>query len=467
MKKKLGFTHFKSIDQRTSNSIIFDFNDHPFHKKDEEINYDLEINSIQDRTTIETSSTDDVTSTLRNTPTSVSPLGTSTNIVYKVGSYYFKDIHKENFDEKKLILDLNSFIADKLGDLTVHHTFEYTLLEDLQEKFDSPKQISPRLFVQTQIDDTFKSISIETISDLLNFYDPGLKDHFQRALLHTILTGQYDEHAGNILQNPLTKEIKRFDLDLSFSGGEFILSKETDLIFTGFGLRSILLMILDSDYTLLVDQPLSEDIKSSLRYTVNQDFQDFDLENTALASRFDFARKNFSKIVDFLDSNMDKPVTILDILTVCYPFVARTLTSSKTKLDQAQATEDSKQKHVLLTTWFRSVSECFNDIWYFEDMYRYDKFHSQKEKNIEEAIAKGKPEEEIRELVKKRDDELEPKKKELMQYEISFRQTFLLNVTTTAKKVAEEYKVDVVLDKQVIYHGGYDLTDLVLNQLNK
>ena len=90
-----------------------------------------------------------------------------------------------------------------------------------------------------------------------------------------------------------------------------------------------------------------------------------------------------------------------------------------------------------------------------------------KQKKIEEAIAKGKPEDEIRELVKKREEELEPRKKELMQYEMSFRQNFLLNVTTTAKKVAEEYKVDVVLDKQVIYHGGYDLTDLVLNKLNK
>ena len=97
----------------------------------------------------------------------------------------------------------------------------------------------------------------------------------------------------------------------------------------------------------------------------------------------------------------------------------------------------------------------------------FNELLQKKSKKIEEAIAKGKPENEIRDLVKKRDEELEPKKKELMQYEISFRQNFLLNVTTTAKKVAEEYKIDVVLDKQVIYHGGYDLTDLVLNQLNK
>ena len=70
-------------------------------------------------------------------------------------------------------------------------------------------------------------------------------------------------------------------------------------------------------------------------------------------------------------------------------------------------------------------------------------------------------------MVKKRDEELEPKKKELMQYEMSFQQNFLLNVTATAKKVAEEYGLDIVVDKQVVYYGGFDLTDLVLERLNK
>ena len=40
-------------------------------------------------------------------------------------------------------------------------------------------------------------------------------------------------------------------------------------------------------------------------------------------------------------------------------------------------------------------------------------------------------------MVQNRDNELEPLKKELMNYEISFRQTFLLNISGTAKKIAE------------------------------
>ena len=97
----------------------------------------------------------------------------------------------------------------------------------------------------------------------------------------------------------------------------------------------------------------------------------------------------------------------------------------------------------------------------------FNKILKKKTKKIEDAIAKGKKEEDIREMVKKRDDELEPKKKELMQYEMSFQQSFLLNVTATAKKVAEEYGLDIVVDKQVVYYGGFDLTDLVLERLNK
>lgn len=90
-----------------------------------------------------------------------------------------------------------------------------------------------------------------------------------------------------------------------------------------------------------------------------------------------------------------------------------------------------------------------------------------KSKKIEEAIAKGEDEAKIRGMVQKRDEELEPKRQELVQYELSFQQNFLLNVTTTAKKVAEEYGIGIVLDKQVIYFGGFDLTDLVLERINQ
>lgn len=90
-----------------------------------------------------------------------------------------------------------------------------------------------------------------------------------------------------------------------------------------------------------------------------------------------------------------------------------------------------------------------------------------KQKKIEEAVKNKKPEEEIREMIAKRDEELQPKQQELMQYDMSFRQTFMLNVTSTAKKVAEDLGITMVVDKQVVYFGGLDLTDLVIEKLNK
>lgn len=97
----------------------------------------------------------------------------------------------------------------------------------------------------------------------------------------------------------------------------------------------------------------------------------------------------------------------------------------------------------------------------------FNELLEKKTAKIEEAVSKGKSEEDIQEMIKERDEELNPKKEELMQYQMSFEQNFLLNVTGTAKRIAEEYGIDVVLDKNVVYYGGFDLTDLVLEKLNQ
>ena len=97
----------------------------------------------------------------------------------------------------------------------------------------------------------------------------------------------------------------------------------------------------------------------------------------------------------------------------------------------------------------------------------FNKLLKKKTEKIEAAIAKGKPEDKIREMVQKRDEELEPKKNELMEYEYTFQKNFMLNITVASKKVAEDYGVDVVLAKNAVFYGGFDLTDLVLERLNK
>ena len=97
----------------------------------------------------------------------------------------------------------------------------------------------------------------------------------------------------------------------------------------------------------------------------------------------------------------------------------------------------------------------------------YKKLLEKHQQKIEEALEKKKSEKAITKLVKKRDEEMEPKKLELQQYEMSVEQNFKMRVEATTKKVANEYSIDVVVDRQAVLFGGFDLTNIVLDRLNQ
>ena len=40
-------------------------------------------------------------------------------------------------------------------------------------------------------------------------------------------------------------------------------------------------------------------------------------------------------------------------------------------------------------------------------------------------------------------------------------------ILSASNQVAKEYGIDVVLDKQVVYYGGFDLSDFVIEKLNQ
>ena len=93
-------------------------------------------------------------------------------------------------------------------------------------------------------------------------------------------------------------------------------------------------------------------------------------------------------------------------------------------------------------------------------------FEKRQEK-VDEARKKNRKEDEIKKLEEDMAKELEPKRKELMEMNASLSQKLRQDVITTAKGVAKQYGVDVVLDKQVVISGGFDLTDYVIEKLNK
>lgn len=97
----------------------------------------------------------------------------------------------------------------------------------------------------------------------------------------------------------------------------------------------------------------------------------------------------------------------------------------------------------------------------------YQKSFEEKQRKLEEARRAGKKEEEIQKMVAKMEAELKPKQEELMRLEGETQKQLLGKIVTLANKVGKEYGIDVVLDKRVIYSGGFDLTDFILDRLNK
>ena len=97
----------------------------------------------------------------------------------------------------------------------------------------------------------------------------------------------------------------------------------------------------------------------------------------------------------------------------------------------------------------------------------YMKLEEKKQKKINKAKLKNKSDEELTELVETSREELLEKKKEMDQLDAYFQQELLMALTKTSKLVAKEYGIDVVLNKQALFYGGFDMTNFVLEELNK
>lgn len=97
----------------------------------------------------------------------------------------------------------------------------------------------------------------------------------------------------------------------------------------------------------------------------------------------------------------------------------------------------------------------------------YQEFFEKKQKKLEKAKTKGKSDKEMKELITELENEILPKRQELSQLEAGFQQNLLLSIKRTSKEIASELGVDVVVDNRVVFYGGLDMTDLVLDKLNQ
>lgn len=90
-----------------------------------------------------------------------------------------------------------------------------------------------------------------------------------------------------------------------------------------------------------------------------------------------------------------------------------------------------------------------------------------KQKQLEKEKAKGTSDKELRKMVEKFEKELEPKRKDITESQQKLTQEIEEDIIKASDSVAKKMNIDVVINKQVVITGGIDLTDKVIELLNK
>ncbi len=93
-------------------------------------------------------------------------------------------------------------------------------------------------------------------------------------------------------------------------------------------------------------------------------------------------------------------------------------------------------------------------------------FFVKKQKEYESQIRQDSTEQEILSIKKNLESEVEPKRQELMELNKKLSAEIESDIITATDKVAQQLRLEVVLDKKSVLTGGMDITSLVINRLN-
>ncbi len=97
----------------------------------------------------------------------------------------------------------------------------------------------------------------------------------------------------------------------------------------------------------------------------------------------------------------------------------------------------------------------------------YQEDLAEAQKKLEEARKAGKSEAEINKMQKQYEDQLKPKKSRVEALDRELSGKIKKQIESVIGQVAKSKNIPTVVDKQVILYGGVDLTNDVLNRLNK
>ena len=97
----------------------------------------------------------------------------------------------------------------------------------------------------------------------------------------------------------------------------------------------------------------------------------------------------------------------------------------------------------------------------------YQKLLEKKEQEMAEAREKNKSPEQLQSLMTKAEEELLPKQQEMMELQMAFEKNLKFEIDSMSKKIAEEYGLELVVNKEVIFFGGMDITSILIERINE
>jgi len=92
---------------------------------------------------------------------------------------------------------------------------------------------------------------------------------------------------------------------------------------------------------------------------------------------------------------------------------------------------------------------------------------AKKQKQFEKEKSNNVSDGDLRKLAEKYEKELEPKKAELMEFQNKTMQEIQNDIVKASEAIVKSMGIEIVLDKQIIITGGIDISEKVLEQLNK
>jgi len=92
---------------------------------------------------------------------------------------------------------------------------------------------------------------------------------------------------------------------------------------------------------------------------------------------------------------------------------------------------------------------------------------TKKQQQVDKERSNGMSDKELRNLVSKLEKEMEPKKTAIVESKKKMTQEIQDDIIKATEAIAKKMGIEIVLDKHIFITGGIDLTDKVIELLNK